>query len=347
MLTDRANIDGYPAWDFTQKIGVSKQYDHYIIPVFGSTNSSVQAVLSFFHLIEEGTVIVDYLKRRDIDQLPYLIPRVTVGNVFDVTPRYSANAVASYHYALDALVFGTTDDALDPYLTIKDVGEKDCKITTLYLVTECWIIIAGQNYDLDCSTTTETETEVTTGCAGGSPTIGGYGGGGGTGGTGTGGTGVRINPNDRDQRCIEDEVDCEDSELSPEDTPGDKPLDVFEDKCAGLADLWNRSNGTGNPEVYGVLTEGGNFLVTQELDAAGGQVDGLYRQDDPTTGNEITYFFYPVSQGPVFLPGDNVRSNGTYYFIPITATVHSHSPCITDGTDGITNNNVRLGVLLL
>jgi hypothetical protein len=113
-------------------------------------------------------------------------------------------------------------------------------------------------------------------------------------------------------------------------SPGQRPLDAFSNKCDGINDLWNRSLNSGN-EVNGVLTLDGYFLVTQISGQASGPFHGVYNYAGQV------YYYFPVDGGPAPTYQGTIIS-GNKYFIPIKATVHSHTPCINDGTDGITNN---------
>lgn len=52
------------------------------------------------------------------------------------------------------------------------------------------------------------------------------------------------------------------------------------------------------------------------------------------------YYYYPVSSGP---PAQNypglIERNGNY-FIPVVANIHTHTPCVNDGTDGVTGHKL-------
>lgn len=120
-------------------------------------------------------------------------------------------------------------------------------------------------------------------------------------------------------------------------TLGTKPIAVFANKCGGAADLWQRSVSTGK-EVNGVLTTDGHFfLVTQVSGPSGGPFDGLTKYTEQLTGITTAYYVYPANDDPMPTYTGTIFSTGKYY-IPISATIHSHTPCISDGTDGITNN---------
>jgi len=131
---------------------------------------------------------------------------------------------------------------------------------------------------------------------------------------------------DFDEQIIFDEDD-----LIYED--GVKPLFEYEDKCEGIIAMWELSQG-GN-EFAGVITLNGAFLITQELDPTGGGLGGIYNL------NGQTYYQYSIAEGaPSGVYPGVIESLGRY-FIPISTTVHSHSPCVLDDTDGITNNIIN------
>jgi hypothetical protein len=116
-------------------------------------------------------------------------------------------------------------------------------------------------------------------------------------------------------------------------SPGQKPLAEFlNDKCGGALGMWNMGIQNNNHEVYGVVTQSGSLLITQiSPNTNGGQFDGIYEH------NGTTYYFYPADGN---MPGySGTILSGNKYFIPISATVHTHNPCMNDGTNGITDND--------
>lgn len=121
-------------------------------------------------------------------------------------------------------------------------------------------------------------------------------------------------------------VPCPD--VSLEEAAGDKPIMEYADRCQGLQDIWNNYP---NNEVSGYITSDGQLLVIDILAFNGGETWGTYQY------NGVTYYPYPMSQGA---PANNyagiVQSAG-YYLIPIVASVHTHSPCRTDGTNGVSH----------
>lgn len=114
---------------------------------------------------------------------------------------------------------------------------------------------------------------------------------------------------------------------------GKKPLKEFDDKCIGMNEVWDMSKNSNN-EYAAVITIDGAILITQELNHTGGGIGGIYSFD----GN--TYYQYPTNLGApsrTYL-GQIVASNR--YFIPITSTIHTHSPCLSDGTNGISEQMI-------
>lgn len=163
---------------------------------------------------------------------------------------------------------------------------------------------------------------------GGDTGSGGGGGGGGTGGgsgTGTDTPGVKgVLIALRDPNTI----------LSP----GPKPLAEFLDRCAGAQGLWELGVKNNYSEVYGYLTPNGQIIATAILGSAGGSVgQGLY-EHDPGDGTFRYYYYYPVSLGaPAQKYPGMLEINGNYY-IPVIANIHTHTPCVNDGTDGVTGH---------
>lgn len=115
---------------------------------------------------------------------------------------------------------------------------------------------------------------------------------------------------------------------------GDKPIYENENKCNGLNQLWTYSQNSGD-EYAAVLTADGAILITQQLNTASGGISGIYEF------NGITYYQYPTSQGAPSRTYQGQLESVGRYFIPIVATIHSHTPCLNDGTDGITNNTIN------
>jgi hypothetical protein len=117
-------------------------------------------------------------------------------------------------------------------------------------------------------------------------------------------------------------------------SPGQKPIaEYVNDKCGGAVGMWNMGLQNNNHEVYGVLTQDGSLLITQiSPNSTGGQFDGLYSQ------NGTTYYWYPANGNPTPQYAGTITS-GNKYFIPISATIHTHTPCVNDGTDGITGRD--------
>ena len=115
---------------------------------------------------------------------------------------------------------------------------------------------------------------------------------------------------------------------------GFKPIYEDDNKCNGVNQLWNYSQSSGD-EYAAVLTTDGAILITQQLNTTGGGISGIYEFN----GN--TYYQYPTSQGAPSRTYQGQLISSGRYFIPISATLHSHTPCLNDGTDGITNNTIN------
>lgn len=115
---------------------------------------------------------------------------------------------------------------------------------------------------------------------------------------------------------------------------GGKPILEYSNtqKCLGLNNMWDNYQ---NNEVLGYITADGKLIVTDILSLGGGSAKGLYKYTD--ANNVITYFYtYPVTQGAPTQSYSGIVNNGVNYFIPIVASIHTHTPCRTDGTNGIT-----------
>jgi len=123
---------------------------------------------------------------------------------------------------------------------------------------------------------------------------------------------------------------------------GQKPLGEYADKCSGVQALWNLGVSNNNAETVGVITGDGHFLVVAIVGQMGGAWGGLYHFDSGV-GAGVDYYQWPDSQGA---PTQNyvgmIQSSG-HYFIPIVATIHSHTPCLSDGTNGISNMTLSTG----
>ena len=319
---------GQPAWELIQgDVNIVDNVSQFYLPLIRVNSEYVEAIIVITAIEEHNVYRFKLIKREQVPNFPQKVTSYRIGGL---SVDFDLKSAAELFLDFTATIFSENDTELANLLPF-DIAEpylrKDERCITRYYEISYWsgstLLFSYIDTEVTClyvpddfgSTGTRERDE-----------------------NGI----VRINVPDR---CAEDGVGCDDEnegfEISIEDAPGDKPLDVFDDKCNGLARLWARSSSVGNPEVFGVLTQGGNFLVTQVIGSAGGQVNGLYVETNAVTNVETTYYFYPVSAGATSLPGDNVLNNGTYYFIPISATIHSHSPCMTDGTDGISNRAVE------
>lgn len=114
---------------------------------------------------------------------------------------------------------------------------------------------------------------------------------------------------------------------------GIKPIYETDDKCEGIEEMWKRSIETGD-EFVAVLTNDNAILIIQQLDTHGGGFNGMYEFDNKT------YYQYPVSLGSPVRSYSGQIISSSRYFIPIKATIHTHAPCLRDGTDGITGRQI-------
>jgi len=113
---------------------------------------------------------------------------------------------------------------------------------------------------------------------------------------------------------------------------GKKPLKEYNTKCNGLQDMWNSYP---NNEVLGYITADGKVILTDILSQNGGSASGLYEHKG------TSYYSYPASQGKPSQDYAGMRKVGSssnpYYLIPVSASVHTHSPCRSDGSNGISH----------
>jgi len=163
-----------------------------------------------------------------------------------------------------------------------------------------------------------------------------------TGGTHGGGGGSSANngssnspqiPTVIDDRLLFDKIDGGESNAIPENLEslinlGTKPIAEYSDKCAGIQNIWNSYP---NNEVSGYITQDNQLLVIDVLPYNGGTTSGTY------TYNNITYYPYPDSSGPPTNSYNGMLHSSGYYLIPVKASVHTHSPCRRDGTNGVSH----------
>jgi len=108
---------------------------------------------------------------------------------------------------------------------------------------------------------------------------------------------------------------------------GDRPIASYATKCPGVQAMWNNYP---NNEARGFLTRDGGVIFTDVLGYSGGGASALY------VHNGTSYYVYPASQGaPAITYSGTQLVNGNYY-IPVVASIHTHTPCRTDGTNGVT-----------
>lgn len=114
------------------------------------------------------------------------------------------------------------------------------------------------------------------------------------------------------------------------DVMRNKPIAEYKNnKCLGTQKIWN---GYPENEVSDYITMDGSLLVTDITGYYDGVVSGTYQYDG------VTYYPYLARQGA---PANNcpgmVQAAG-HYLIPVVASVHTRSPCRSDGTDGTSHN---------
>lgn len=234
----------------------------------------------------------------------------------------------AWTYAIDAGLDAELIRILDIDSTKSDEGQRQTTVChNYYMVYYTNGVETGRDFLFrDCFTVGDDN-----GSSGGGDSGGGTSGG--SGGTGTGCRGCGGNTGPNVINSIKN---------APNLTPGPKPLSIYFDRCSGAAGLWSMGTSNNFVEAYGYLTPTGEFIATAVVGATGGNVgQGLY-----TFNNGVStsyYYYYPVSPGstPPAIAGTlTVRGN---YYIPVTASVHTHTPCLFDGTDGISNMILSAG----
>lgn len=203
------------------------------MPVHKPSSTYIEAVVSILHHLEDGFVTIDYLDRDNITSFPvFATTRLGSKTGDHMSQRYTLEATVFLLSDFDKLLFGAYDmnivNLLDEETRVALLG-KDCKEVVNYPVYDCQDIVGGENGDIplytDC-TFAGWVSEVTgtdgVGCGGGNtppsgPGTGGTSGGGGGSGPTVGTTGpgviiITIDPNDPNNRCIEDGVGCDEEE---------------------------------------------------------------------------------------------------------------------------------------
>jgi hypothetical protein len=281
----RLQSDGYPAWDALLTVDVSEDYRHYLVPVYEATSSQVEAVISIIHYLGQGMARIDYLDRDAIDgQISYYDS--VLASKFQQSlggSKFTKEALVYIHLSLDYELFGYYDtDALNNISqeATQDFFAKDCKITIHYISETVWYTSAGgEVIDVSSTYTLTSETTISdgVGCGGTTPPGGfvgtsGTNGGGPTNGTNGPGTVVVNNdPNNPNNRCIEDGVGCDEEE---EDNT--KPIKIerinilidpndFPCASAAVNQLFGDGNDGTNPIVQlinGVFNTNSNVNLT-------------------------------------------------------------------------------------
>lgn len=116
---------------------------------------------------------------------------------------------------------------------------------------------------------------------------------------------------------------------------GGKPLKEYNNPCAGVDEMWNNYP---ENEVHGYLTSDGKLITTNVLSFSGGEMRGVYPYRNPLTSVTQYYYTYPMSQGPPTQSYSGIKDNGQFYFIPVVASIHTHTPCRIDGTNGVSHD---------
>ncbi len=130
-------------------------------------------------------------------------------------------------------------------------------------------------------------------------------------------------------------------EVTPETNPygtGPKPLKEYSvaNRCTGLQEMWNDYP---NNEVTGFVTADGKLILTNVGGTNGVSFTGLLKHtSNELTGAEEYYYIYPITNGAPALTYDGMLTRAGYYMIPVVATVHTHSPCRIDGTNGVSHD---------
>ncbi|MCJ8209308.1 hypothetical protein MUY27_06280 [Mucilaginibacter sp. RS28] len=121
---------------------------------------------------------------------------------------------------------------------------------------------------------------------------------------------------------------------------GNKPLGEYPDICTGAQAIWN-SSVQAQAEAIGLITMDNKFMFVAQVGYAGGSFGGLAIHQGQA------YYTYPDNLGfPAYnYPG--IIHSMNQYWIPVKGTVHTHNPCLQDGTDGITNFTLSQGDQLL
>lgn len=231
--------DGFPAWSQLLTIPINGSFSQYLVPVFKAEDDRVKALIIFTHYLDHGVVDVEYVYRGKVSRYPaYNTLRLANKNGITLLRDHTVESLVVKFSALDQRLFVNTYDDLLSLLdetTRSQFYNKDCRITTHYLLLECQDVVgdfgSGQVVlYTDClAVGTETVVTVEVGCNGGNGGPGPTGPSGPT--TTSGGSGasggisvVNNDPGSRDNRCIEDEVDCDD-----EDDEEDKEEEIIID----------------------------------------------------------------------------------------------------------------------
>lgn len=235
-------MDGFPAWDQLFTVEVNAAFRHYLVPVYKSSSDDVEAVISFIHYLGHGVARIDYLDREDIISYP--------SSYNDQLFSKKDNGLGGKWYTLEGIssIFLSLDDSLFGYYGTdmlnllsaearQDMLAKDCKIKINYVQETTWFTYNGGTLvSIEVTYTFSSSTTISdgVGCGGSTPSGGsgnsGPGGGGSSGGPiigGPSGPGVILittDPNDPNNRCIEDGVGCDDDDDDDEEEEEEEEL---------------------------------------------------------------------------------------------------------------------------
>ncbi len=114
-----------------------------------------------------------------------------------------------------------------------------------------------------------------------------------------------------------------------EEIAGPKPEKEYNTVCEGVMDMWNSYP---NNEVAGYISKDGKILMTGITGLDGGAV--------PSTYEDFSGQVYYLSNGRPTQDYDGMikpYNDLEYYFIPVAASIHTHTPCRNDGTNGVSH----------
>lgn len=111
---------------------------------------------------------------------------------------------------------------------------------------------------------------------------------------------------------------------------GNKPLGDYNDICSGVQAMWKASASTQN-ETFGLITSDNKFMYVSMQSYSGGSIGGMAIYQGQA------YYTYPDTQGFPNINYAGIIHSVHQYWIHVKGTVHTHSPCLQDGTDGVSD----------